>query len=36
MHKNGVEDLKKSIWYINDEIKKLSTDTVDKPGDNTK
>jgi hypothetical protein len=34
-HKNGVEDLKKAIWYINDQIKvetaliqELSTETV--------
>ena len=22
-HKNGIEDLKKAAWYLNDEIKKL-------------
>lgn len=21
-HKNGIEDLKKAVWYINDQIKK--------------
>lgn len=29
--KNGIEDLQKAIWYINDQIKLLSTKPVNKP-----
>jgi len=29
-HKNGTEDIKKAIWYLNDYIKKLSTEAVEK------
>jgi hypothetical protein len=25
-HKNGIEDLKKAVWYINDEIKRLESE----------
>lgn len=28
-HKNGSEDIKKAIWYLNDYLKKLSPDSVD-------
>ncbi len=28
-HKNGVEDLKKALWYINDKIDNLSPKPVD-------
>ena len=30
-HKNGAEDIKKAIWYLNDYLKKLSTKPVEKP-----
>jgi len=29
-YKNGAEDIKKAIWYLNDYLTKLSTDTVEK------
>lgn len=30
-HKNGIEDLKKAIWYIQNEIDRLSTENVSNP-----
>lgn len=32
-HKNGVEDIKKAIWYLNDYIQKLSPDFVEEAVD---
>lgn len=29
-HKNGVEDLRKAIWYINDEIERLENAKIDR------
>lgn len=30
-HKNGTEDIRKAIWYLNDYLQKISPDAVDKP-----
>jgi polyferredoxin len=30
-HKNGAEDIKKAIWYLNDYLEKLSTNSVGSP-----
>lgn len=33
-YKNGTEDIKKAIWYLNDYLKHLSTKPVDNRGGN--